>query len=469
VSVIDQATEKRIRFAANPTQKQFIISQAEADLFSSRMGEGKSAGLVWACWYHTRHNPGAEWALIRDTWENLRRTTQQEFFYWFAPGIFGYYRATEKCFYWTAEGMKGKVHFMGLDDPEDASKLQSLPLGGFGMDEPAPAMEGTGISEEVFDIAMLRTRQPEMKWYAAKLAQNNPDESHWTYRRFVDPGAPGYKAWQTSLPENIRNLPADYYDRMKKNLAHRPDLLKRFGEGKYGFTRIGREVTPEWSDDLHLAQGLKPIKGRELVLIWDFGLNPCCLITQVTPMRHWNILEAHLMPREGVYELIELVVKPILREKYEGFAWRHTGDPTGSAPEQSSKRTSAVKVIVRELGGPWIPGSTSIKDRVDPLRAILREAVGGVGVVQVDRDNAKVVWHALRGGWHRNVIRGGVVSEAPVKDEHSHPGDCMGYGAHLLFPLGKLRERRLDRKRPQVARFFGRPGLRVPKEALVLK
>jgi len=462
----DQATHQ-IKFLANPTQKQFILSRASADLFSSRMGEGKSAGIAWACWHHTRHNPGAKWAIIRDTWENLRRTTQQEFFYWFAPGVFGRYKATEKCFYWSAEGMRGEVNFLGLDDPEDASKLQSLTLAGFGIDEPSPALETGGVDQSIFDIAMTRLRQPGMKWYAAKLAQNNPDETHWTYKRFVDPGSEGFVSWQTREPENLRNLPENYYEKMRANLSHRPDLWKRFGEGKYGYQQVGIKVTPEWNDDLHLARGLKPVPGRELVLLWDFGLHPCCCITQISPLRHWNILEAQRMDGEGTYELIELVIKPILTQKYGGYRWTHSGDPTGSSPEQSSKRTSAVKVITRELGGPWIPGPTSIKDRVDPLRAILRQTMNGIGVVQVDRDLAKPVWHALRGGWHRHMARTGVISPDPVKNEHSHPGDCMGYGAARLFPLGKLQERK-GRKRSQVATFFGRPGVKVPKEAQVI-
>jgi hypothetical protein len=463
-----EQTAHEVKFIANPTQKAFILSRAEADLFCSRMGEGKSAGLAWACWHHTRHNPGAIWALVRDTWENNRRTTQQEFFRWFAPGVFGTYKATEKCFYWRAEGMTGQVYFLGLDEPEDASKLQSLTLAGFGFDEPAPALDTGGIDEAIFDVAMTRLRQPGMNWYAAKLAQNNPDETHWTYRRFVDPGAPVFVAWQTRDPENMRNLPEKYYDKMRANLAHRPDLWRRFGEGKYGFQAIGVKVTPEWSDDRHLASGLKPIKGRELILLWDFGQHPACALTQMSPLRHWNILEAYCMEGQGVYELIELVVRPVLTQDYDGYTWQHTGDPTGSSPEQSSRRTSAVKVIQRELGGIWTPGPTSIRERVDPLRAILRESSGdGIAVVQVDRDKAKPVWHALRGGWHRHVARTGVVSQDPVKDIHSHPGDIMGYGAAKLFPLGKLRERKMH-KRAQVARFFGRPGVKVPKEAMII-
>jgi hypothetical protein len=56
-------------------------------------------------------------------------------------------------------------------------------------------------------------------------------------------------------------------------------------------------------------------------------------------------------------------------------------------------------------------------------------------VVQIDRNRAKPVWHALRGGWHFNVARTGITAETPKKN---HPwsdiGDAMGYGAAVLFP-----------------------------------
>jgi hypothetical protein len=136
----------QITFNPNPMQKQFIESRAAADLFSSRMGEGKSAALAWAVYYHTRHNPGAIWYVIRDTWENLRSTTLQEFFKWFPPGLFGTWHATHKEFTWASGVAEGRVGFLGMDSPDDSTKLMSRPLAGFAMDEPAPAVGNAGIS-----------------------------------------------------------------------------------------------------------------------------------------------------------------------------------------------------------------------------------------------------------------------------------------------------------------------------------
>ena len=451
-------TTHEVTFRPNPMQKSFITSKAKADLFSSRMGEGKSAALSWACFYHTQHNPGANWVIARDTWENLRATTQREFFKWFPPGIFGTWHETRKVFKWSVSGMgNGEVQFLGMDDPTDASKLQSRELAGFGIDDPAPAAESGGVAEMIFDVAMSRLRQPGMNWYCAKLAENNPDETHWTYRRFVDPGTRGFKCWQPDDPENIKNLPPAYYEDLRHIWAHRPDMLARFVEGEFGFQQQGKQVTPQWADRIHLATGLGPLKGSPLYMLWDFGLNPTCIITQITPTGNWHILWSAVGDGIGVEELIEDVVRPELARRFRGFNWSHIGDPAGSQREQSSSKRTAVRILTRLLKGGWRSGPVRPKDRFPALHAALSRTIHGRGVVLVDRENAKEVWHALRGGWHYKVARTGLISTEPVKDIHSHPGDAMSYGAAILFPAGELRKRRPGR-RPEQAHFFGSGG-----------
>ena len=446
-------TDPEITFNANPTQKAFINSRAEADLFSSRKGEGKSTALCWACWYHTRNNPGAQWAIIRDTWTNLRRTTLAEFFRWFPAGVWGTWHEQNREFTWNPHlmGPGSRVTFLGLDDKTDAAKVASMPLGGVGLDEPCPAAsEGLGIDDFVFTTAMGQLRQPGMRWYAAKIAQNNSDETHWTYRRFVDPGTgphggallplqePGFRLWQPVYAENTANLKPGYYEAMRREWADRPDLVSRFVDGKITNQLIGRPVTPEWDDNVHLARELVPVRGTDLILCWDWGNTPACAITQLTPLGHWLILETHVGVDVGVYELITDQIKPALRDRYRRFKWWHTGDPSGARKEQSSVDQSAVRVVKKELGGVWRPGPQDPMDGVPALRSVMRS----IGRVKVDRTRAKEAWWALRGGWHFHIARSGVAGGRPVKDVHSHIGDALAHGAAVVFPLGTLRERK---------------------------
>jgi hypothetical protein len=425
-------------FNPNPIQNAFITSTALADLFSSRAGEGKSTALAWAFFYFTRANPGANLVMIRDTFTNLEKTTMKSFFEWFPPGVFGDYHATKKEFVWREGVAKGSVSFIGIEDPADASKLLSWEIAGFGMDEPAPAFGSAGIDEAVFDLAMTRMRQPGMSHYIAKLATNNPDESHWTFRKFVSPGIEGFRLHQPTNPENINNLPENYYENIRKTLAHRPDLVRRFVDGEFGFQSEGVAVTPQWSDRVHLANGLVAIPRRDIHLLWDFGLNPTCIVTQKTPLGHWNILDSAVGEGIGVTELIGDIVKPLLADRYRGNPLSHIGDPQGVQREQSSSLNSAVRVIKQELGGTYRAGPQKWPPRRDAIQSVLTKMVGGRGVVQVDRQRAPEVWFALRGGWHYHKARTGVVSADPKKNIHSHPADAMSYGAAVLFPTGKI-------------------------------
>lgn len=440
-----------INFVPNPVQKSFIESQATADLFSSRMGEGKSVALAWAAFFHTRHNPGARWTGIRDTWENMQATTLKTFFEWFPPGIAGTFHHTKRTFTWASGLAQGEVEFLGMDDPQDASKLMSRELAGFFMDEPAPAVGSAGIDEMIFDIAMSRRRQQGMKWYGAKLAENNPDEAHWTYKKFVAPGTEGFVIHQPAIPENQKNLPPGYYAELRRLWAHRPDLIRRFVDGDFGFQQEGRSVTPQWNDKVHLALGLIPIPRHECILLWDFGHNPTCIITQKTPMGAWHILDALVGDGIGVEELVLNEVKPLLQDRYRGCPLRHIGDPAGTAGEQTSIHRSPVRFLTKELGGPWKSGPVKTMERLEPLRAVLTRN----NILRVDRDRATAVWQALRGGWHYHVARTGVISGEPKKNIHSHPGDAMGYGAAVLFPLGKLYQNRGGLVNPQPASYFG--------------
>lgn len=450
-------SERKITtFDPNPLQKSFIESQARADLFSSRVGEGKSTGLVWSCFYHTKHNPGAEWAFIRDTFENIQRTTMKSFFEWFPPGVYGTYNASKKTFTWAEGVAKGTVTFIGMDDPGDASKLLSWVLGGIAIDEPAPAAGSAGISEMVFDLGMQRLRQPGMKWRPMKLATNNPDEGHWTYRKFVEEASVNdYKLWQPSKPENLKNLPDDYYENMRRDMQHRPDLIRRFIDGEFGFQQEGAAITPQWNDRIHLTMGLSAIKGREIICLWDFGHNPTCIITQQTPLGYWNILYSFVGDGIGVEELIADQVIPVLRAKFKGCPVRHIGDPAGNQREQTSILRTAVKAIKALIGGSYRAGPVRWDDRLIPTQSVLTRTISGSGLVQVDRRNAPHVWHALRGGWHYHVARSGIVSAEAVKNMDSHPGDAFAYGCAILYPVGKWQKTETGVLLPEAAHYFG--------------
>lgn len=445
----------QVQFVANPVQKLFIehrpfegfvrpadwpahLNPRVVDLFSCRAGEGKSAGLCWSVWFYTRHNPGAHCLLLRDTWENLRDTTQKEFFHWFPDGVMGKYVSSTKTFHWNPNtGLTGEVTFLGADDEKDAGKLQSRFFGLVAIDEPSPSAGTGGISELVFSIALGRLRQKGMNWYAAKLAQNNPDETHWTYRRFVDPGTPpsekelGYTHFQTRTPENLKNLPPGYYEQMTADLASRPDLQRRFVAGQFGFQQLGKPVCPLWNDDVHLVDDLDVPSGCEMWISWDGGHTPVCVIGLIAPSGVLLITDAVSETDGGTYQLIEDQVYPLLESRYAKYRgkWSHTGDPALITRDQSDTRQSPVQVIRKLLGGLWVAGPKDVDPGVNALnRRLSLLGPGGKGMVIVSKKRAKGIWHALRGGWHYALHPGGTTSPTPVKN-HPH---CVDYETEIL-------------------------------------
>lgn len=475
---------RRVEFNANPVQHAFIHSRPRgrdgstgADCFFSRFGEGKTAGLCWASFLHQKQYAAGKptHLFIRDTWVNLKATTLVEFFKWFPPGECGTWREGDRLFTWSVGEMKGQVQFIGLDDENDTTKVMGRPIAGVFVDEPAPAIgETQGVPQFVVEMCMGRLRQSPkvIDFYPVKLATNNPDESHWTYEKFVNPGTDGWIPWQTREPENMGNLPRNYYSGMRSRWRHRPDLVRRFVEGGFGFQQLGESVTPEWDDAKHLAVGLAPLCGHELVLFWDFWHNPACIIAQVQPNGQLFCLESHVGHGVGVEELIEDTVGPVLWEGYKGYRWRHIGDPSGKAGDQSNTKRSAVRVLRQVLGGVFVPGPVSLDDRLIPTRALLRRTLGGEGLVRVDRENCRDLWFALRGGWHRKVHKGGITSPDPVKNEHSHAGDAFSYGVAKLYPVGRA-QRPTGKRQTATPRYFGRhappDGLRIPPEARTIK
>jgi hypothetical protein len=464
----------KINFRPNRVQRGFIESRATADLFSSRMGEGKSTALSWSSYYYTHHNPGARGMIVRDTWTNLEKTTLESFFQWFPPGIAGTFKRDNKTFTWANGLAQGNVTFIGMDDPKDASKLMSRDVGYILIDEAAPAVGSSGIDELVFDLALSRVRQSDMKWHSVKLAENNPDEDHWTYKRFVSPGVEGFRLWQPGVPENIQNLPPGYYEKLRAVWGHRPDLIRRFIDGEFGFQQEGLAVTPQWDDRRHLVVGLQPDRSLEVIILWDFGHNPTATFTQKTRMGHWLILDCLVGEGIGVEELISDEVKPLLQMRYKGLPLRHIGDPAGKSREQTSIHRSPVRFIKKELGGTWINGPVRFEDGAEPLRSALHR-----GVVKVDRERAKPIWYALRGGWHFHIARSGVPAMEPKKNIHSHPGDTMRYGAGVLFPLGTLSKRSASGGQGAQPKWFtspdapsvvqiGKPGLTIPRDGASL-
>jgi hypothetical protein len=471
-----------ITFPATKTQREFIQCKDNMIFLMGPRGEGKTTTGLFATIAHALEQPVSQWpmrwAVIRDTWENLRITTIEsirracreyglpnEGLDRLEPKVvkigmrttFGFFKAVVE------------LNFFGLDTPDDANRLQGFEGAGAWIEEPAPAADiSSGIPEDAL-LAVTSLRQGGAAGVKPRvqITMNPPDKDHWTikYRDDLDTierlRSHGYTVKFFEIPKGENpGVTAEYRTHNKAILEAmgRFDLIARLVEGKVGFIQLGVAVTPEFGD-VHLSKIELPIlRSVPIQRSWDFGLNPTCVWWQITPIGRINIFMSIRGANLGCEQHIAQHVLPWQgRKRIMDYHFEDIGDPNGLTPEARNNEVSAVTAIEEMLTSrPGKPasfegGPIPIPDRVGPIRAKLERTLkGGQPVVQVDPEAVAMI-RALSGGWHYKKTPSGQVM-AIVKDEHSEHGDALGYGMGVHFPIPKLVERpkapKHDRSRP---------------------
>lgn len=424
---------------ANPVQRQFILSrELEAALFGPR-GEGKTEAGYRRMTLHAAEQPEETrpipWAVIRDTWENLKRTTLKSLLFPH-PGSF-----CEKIrpLLQIKDGGKTvtlpgfwEINFFGIDSLGDLSRLQSLQLGGLWLEEPSPAAAediGGGLEERVVTVGITSLRHP-CSWRTVQLTSNYPDEDHWSWQRYAIKRTG--KIFQIPRGENP-HLPSDYRSNMEKALAGDKGLLQRLVLGLPGFVSQGDAVTPEYDPLIHRpGVELEPYPNVTGYRFWDGWHYPCCTICQLTPRGQFHIFESIAGPGMGTKQLVLEFVKPAIQEFYRTIPeWVDVGDPSMATADQSDYEQSAAGVIEKELRTSFIPGPMAWSIRKEAVKsALMKRLPGGHPFILLSNSPKTHDLHqSLRGGWHyRKSPSGYTIGKIPVKDRHSHYGDSLSHG-----------------------------------------
>jgi hypothetical protein len=404
--------------------------------------------------HHAAVNPAESrpipWAIVRDTWTNLERTTLRSLLYPH-PGSFEEQlrpllkvsdggRLVELPGFWTAL-------FFGVDTLDDLNKLQSLQLGGLWVEEPAPAAAtdiGGGLDENVLKVGITSLRHP-CDYQTAQVTSNYPDEDHWSWRRFWVEKNPKRATFRIPSGENP-HLPKEYRANMRAALADDAGLLQRLVLGEPGFVVQGAKVTPEYEALKHKAQvDLQPIEGVRGYRFYDGGHNPTCVVAQITPGNRLNVYETFLGEGIGMAQLLEEYVGPAMKGRYAMIKdWEDTGDPNLLSREQSDIRRSPAWYIEEMLGAQFIPGPTRFETLTTGIKAALNKTVDGVPWVQISKSE-HYLSKGLRGGWHYRKSPTGQLSAKPLKNIFSHPCDAFAHGCCYLLEMSEGgRRRRMD-------------------------
>jgi hypothetical protein len=366
-----------IAYTAPPTLGRFLGSDAFVRLVIGPVGSGKSSACaVELLRRATEQRPGPDgvrrsrFAVIRNTYAELRDTTRKTIEQWIPPTL-GDWHETDNRFELACNDARAEILLRALDRPDDIRKLLSLELTGAWINEAREVPRG------VFEMLQTRVGRYPSKvdggasWFGIWMDTNPPDTDHWMFRLFEEQ-RPGefmlYRQPDALSPEaeNIENLPAGYYERLRAGKDE--DWINVYVRGRYGFVKEGRPVYPEYRDELH-CQDVVPLPTAPILLGQDWGLTPACVLAQRDPR------DGQLQVfREFVSEDLGAVafcgeVARWLRREWPARPVRGWGDPAGVAKSQVDERTPFDVALAAGL--PLSPAPTN-----DFMRR--REAVAGM-------------------------------------------------------------------------------------------
>jgi len=459
-------------YKALPTAQEFHRSNAFVRGILGPVGGGKTVACIMELYTRALeqkpHNGvrRSRWALIRNSYPELLSTTIKTFEDWIPRAVCPIRQSTPisgvlKVDLPDGTRVEAEFLFLALDIEDDVKKLKSLELTG------AFINEASEIRESVLEMLTSRVDRYPAKnmggttWTGIVMDTNPPDTDHWWYRLAETEKPKGYRFWKQppamirienkegdvhyvpndgthgiQRAENIENHNSgfDYYARMVPGKSE--EWIKVYVLGQYGSIYTGKPVYAAYNDKVHCAkEELQPYRGLPLLLGWDFGLTPSCIIMQMSPKGQLRVLDELVSEDMGSDRFSRDVVKPFLTtEKYQGMHFACVGDPAGGARAQSNEVTCFQSL--EQNGFPVVSAPTNDfiprKESVDWFLSKLVDGEPGF----VLSPTCEVLRRGFLGGYQfRKVRLSGSkdrFTETPEKNEFSHPHDALQYGClHL--------------------------------------
>jgi hypothetical protein len=437
-----------------PIASDYISDRSFVSLIEGPVGSGKtvaslmkgvSVSLTQEPYERIRYSRGM---VLRNTYPELRSTVIKSFQEWFPEEVAPINWASPITAKFELElpdktRMRAEILFLALDRPEDVGKLKSLELTW------AAGSEMSEIPKAVFDMMTQRVgRYPPKRWggatwYGAFGDTNFPDDDHWIYRIFEEEKPEGFKVYkqpgglidkggvyvENPEAENIPNLPGGYEYYLKQIQGKNKEWIKVYACAQYGTISSGKPVYPEYNDDLH-CKDVKPYPGLPLLLGFDYGLTPACVVGQINPRGQLRIFADLLGEDMGIRQFARDSVKPFIAMNFPGYRIQATGDPAGNRRADSDEKTCFMELA--EAGIPAMPAITNeFVARREAVASYLTKLIDGQGGLAVHPDS-RLIRKGFNGGYHykRVQVTGDErYRDVPEKNSYSHPHDALQYMA----------------------------------------
>lgn len=443
-----------------PTIRDFWKHNGFQRMLIGPFGSGKSSGCVQEIVRRaSRQHPNSDgvrrsrWAIIRNSYPQLRDTTIRTVLDWYPNPEWGRYSEVNHNYtmQWACEDqttVNCELLFRALDRPDQVSNLLSLELTG------AWVNEAREVPQQIWEALQGRVgRYPSFReegatWFGV-IGDTNPcDDDHWIYKVFEEhrPDNAGIfkqPSGRGENAENTNNLPPNYYSNLSAGKSD--DFIRVYVDGEYGYVQEGKPVYPEYTDSIHCRE-FEVIPSVPVYRGWDFGLSPACVYTQLMPNGQWRIFDEVIATRMGARAMGEEVIQHT-NVNYPGMKIEGDyGDPAGRTPSETDEKTCFQ--ILRAQDIDIEAGEQNLERRLDAVRSRFNRMIDGEPAVLV-HPRCKTVRKAFRGGYkfRRLQVSGNRFTDKPDKDSFSHPMDAVQYVATRLFTVD---ESNMDMRVPSV-------------------
>lgn len=468
---------RRIRYRAKKTTARFHHNRARVRGIRGPVGSGKSVACAMEVWRMAMSQaPTAEgvrrsrFAIIRNTFGELRSTTIKTWQEWIPDDICpivydspirGMLKVPHPDGVTTVES---EILFLALDKPKDVKKLLSLELTGAWINEAREIPWSIVLAVRQRIGRYPRKDDAPITQVSLLMDTNPPDTDHWWYQAAEEhrmPNAPdespplapkdftffaqppallklaGAKYLPNPEAENVENQQLGYSYWVDQIPGATAEWIKVYLLGQYGFVLDGKLVYPEYRDDIH-CRPVRAIQGLPLLLGWDFGLTPACIVGQLTPRGALHIIDEFVSEDMGIEQFASEVVKPQLALRYPAWKLRENilsaGDPAGNDPAQTDETTCFQ--VLKELGFVINGGGRQTNEFLPRRTAVARFLTRmdrGVPSYVLD-PGCKWLRKGFLGGYHyrRMQVPGKMIyRDEPDKDAFSHPHDAQQYLAQM--------------------------------------
>jgi len=307
---------------------------------------------------------------------------------------------------WTGYN-ESEILFRSCEEP---SKLKSLNLDGFGLDEPVD------IDEEIFKMLQGRLRGTHTDHRFGFLTGNPAGYTNWVYQHFFIRKLPNYTVIETNTYDNVY-LPPGYIANLERSLDE--DYANRYLRGCWGdFEGL---VYKDFHKQQHTGDYTRK-SFKYYIAGYDDGYrNPACLlILGVTGDDELYVIHEYYMSGRTNDEIAEDITR--LYQRYPFY--KIYCDPSGLNAIETFKRHGLNAVSADN-------DKKTMNSGISKLKSLFKQ-----NKIFIDTQCSKLVWE-LESYRYEKDKKTGNYNEEPVKKD-DHACDALRYALTDYLPGNEM-------------------------------